>query len=92
MELVDILWNYYILISWYFKTVFDPYSAIEATELRGILLKNEIRLLYKQQRRQKNKKKKHVKKLDLWFKSTSNTLSSSNANSPRIFKMKFPES
>ena len=63
MELVDILRNYYILISWYFKTVFDPYSAIEATELRGILLKNEIRLLYKQQRRQKKKQKKTCKKV-----------------------------
>ena len=58
MVLVDILWNYYILISWYFKTVFDPYSAIEATELRGILLKNEVILLYKQQRRQKKQQKK----------------------------------
>ena len=62
MELVDILWNYYILISWYFKTVFDPYSAIEATELRGTLLKNEIRLLYKQQRRQKKTTNKQTKK------------------------------
>lgn len=44
---------YYILFFWCFKTVCDPYSAIEATELRGTLLRNEPRLLYKQERLQK---------------------------------------